>query len=149
TEPFSMNFAGIPQRLSTQFGKDTEQLVNTYRKTRPNASPADIFVAINSTNMMGLGSVDIAERKAEQQAAPVYLYQFGYKSDMKIPGTDYEMGTPHAMDISFKFNNEVPPKEGESPRMGFGGSKPDRFIASHNMAELWTNFAKTGKPSAK
>lgn len=149
TEPFSMNFAGIQQRLSTQFGKDTEQLVNTYRKTRPNASPADIFVAINSINMMGLGSVEIAERKAEQQAAPVYLYQFGYKSDMKIPGTDYEMGTPHAMDISFKFNNEVPPKEGESPRMGFGGSKPDRFIASHNMAELWTNFAKTGKPSAK
>lgn len=68
---------------------------------------------------------------------------------MKIPGTDYEMGTPHAMDISFKFNNEVPPKEGESPRMGFKGSKPDRFVASHNIAGLWTNFAKTGKPAAK
>jgi para-nitrobenzyl esterase len=59
------------------------------------------------------------------------------------------MGTPHAMDISFKFNHEVLPKEGEAPRMGFGGSKPDRFQASHNFAELWTNFAKTGKPSAK
>ena len=149
TEPFSMDFDGVKQRLSSQFGKDTERLVETYRQSRPNASAPDIFVAINSINMMGLGSVEIAERKAEQQAAPVYLYQFGYKSDMKIPGTDYEMGTPHAMDISFKFNNEVPPKEGESTRMGFGGSKPDRFVASHNMAELWTNFAKTGKPAAK
>jgi para-nitrobenzyl esterase len=43
----------------------------------------------------------------------------------------------------------VLPKEGEAPRMGFGGSKPDRFQASHNFAELWTNFAKTGKPSSK
>lgn len=149
TAPFSMDFDGIKQRLSSQFGKDTDQLVETYRKSRPDASAPDIFVAINSINMMGLGSIEIAERKAEQQAAPVYLYQFGYKSDMKIPGTNYEIGTPHAMDISFKFNNEVPPKEGEAPRMGFGGSKPDRYVASHNMAELWTNFAKTGKPAAQ
>jgi para-nitrobenzyl esterase len=149
TAPFSMDFDGIKQRLSAQFGKDNERLVETYRKSRPDAAAPDIFVAINSIHMMGLGSIEIAERKAAQQAAPVYLYQFGYKSDMKIPGTDYEMGTPHAMDISFKFNNEVPPKAGEAPRMGFGGSKPDRYVASHNMAELWTNFAKTGKPAAQ
>ena len=29
------------------------------------------------------------------------------------------------------------------------GNKPERFTASHNMAELWTTFAKTGKPAAK
>jgi para-nitrobenzyl esterase len=148
TAPFSMDFDGIKERLSGQFGADTEKLVESYRKARPKASAPDIFVAINSINMMGLGSIEIAEKKAQQQAAPVYLYNFGYKSNMKIPGTEYEMGTPHAMDISFKFNNEVPPKEGEAPGMGFGGSKPDRFQASHNFAELWTNFAKTGTPSA-
>ncbi|MDI1321861.1 MAG: carboxylesterase family protein [Algoriphagus sp.] len=147
--PFSMDFEGIRERLSTDFGDDTEQLIATYRKARPEASAPDIFVAIKSINMMGLGSIEIAEKKSQQQAAPVYLYNFGYKSNMKIPDTEYEMGTPHAMDISFKFNNEVPPKEGEEPRMGFGGSKPDRFQASHNFAELWTNFAKTGQPSAK
>jgi para-nitrobenzyl esterase len=59
------------------------------------------------------------------------------------------MGTPHAMDISFKFNNEVPPKEGAQPRMSFGGNRPERFVASHNFAELWTTFARTGKPAAK
>jgi para-nitrobenzyl esterase len=63
---------------------------------------------------------------------------------MRIPGTDYAMGTPHAMDITFKFNNETP---ANSP--GFlSGSNPDRYIASRHMAELWSNFAKTGKPSA-
>jgi para-nitrobenzyl esterase len=147
--PFSMDFGGIQERLSSEFGENTNQLIATYRKARPEASAPDIFVAIMSINRMGLGSIEIAEKKSQQQAAPVYLYNFGYKSNMKIPDTTYEMGTPHAMDISFKFNNEVPPKEGEAPRMGFGGTKPDRFQASHNFAELWTNFAKTGKPSAK
>lgn len=28
------------------------------------------------------------------------------------------------------------------------GCRPERFVASHTMAELWTNFARTGKPSA-
>ena len=100
--------------------------------------------------MMGLGSIDIAEKKVKQKGAPVYLYNFGYKSEVKIPGTDYPMGTPHAMDISFKFNNEVPAKNGEPSRPSFfGGARPERFIASHKFAELWTTFARTGKPAAK
>jgi para-nitrobenzyl esterase len=99
--------------------------------------------------MMGLGSVDIAEKKVRQNGAPVYLYNFGYKSENLIPGTNYPMGTPHAMDITFKFNNEVPPKDGSQSRMSFGGNRPERFIASHHMAELWTTFARKGIPAAK
>lgn len=64
--------------------------------------------AIASLTMMGLGSIEIAEKKAAQHGASVYLYQFGYKSEMTIPGTEYSVGTPHAMDITFKFNNETP-----------------------------------------
>jgi para-nitrobenzyl esterase len=94
--------------------------------------------------MMGLGSVEIAEKKTAQGGALVYLYQFGYKSEVKIPGTDYAMGTPHAMDITFKFNNETP-----ASNPGFlSGSRPERFVASHNMAALWTSFARSGKPAA-
>lgn len=145
---FKLDFAGIETKLESQFGANTKKIIDTYRKSRPNASPADIYVAINSITMMGLGSVDIAEKKATQIGAPVYLYNFGYKSENKVPGTDYPMGTPHAMDISFKFNNEVPPKEGAQPRMSFAGSRPERFAASHHFAELWTTFARTGKPAA-
>ena len=149
TSAFTMDFAGLQTRLEPLYGSEAKKIIETYRKSRPNASAPDIFVAISSITMMGLGSVSIAEKKAKQNGAPVYLYNFGYKSEMKIPGTDYEMGTPHAMDISFKFNNEVPPKEGEAPRMSFGGNRPERFTASHNFAELWTSFARTGKPTAK
>jgi para-nitrobenzyl esterase len=85
-----------------------------------------------------------------QGGAPVYLYNFGYKSEATIPGSDYPLGTPHAMDIGFKFNNVVPPKEGEEARPSFlAGNRPERFAASHNFAELWTTFARTGKPAAE
>lgn len=110
----------------------------------PNASAPSIYIAVSSITMMGLGSVDIAEKKVKQGGAPVYLYNFGYKSEKKIPGTDY------AMDISFKFNNEIPPRDGSEPKESFfGGNRPERFVASRHFAELWTIFARTGKPAAK
>jgi para-nitrobenzyl esterase len=144
TSAFDLDFVSLESKLAAQFSSDTQQIIKTYRRTMPNASAADIFVAISSITMMGLGSVEIAEKKAVQNGAPVYLYHFGYKSEMKIPGTDHAVGTPHAMDITFKFNNETPENE-----PGFlSGNRPDRFMASHTMAELWTNFARTGKPTA-
>ena len=141
---FSLDFAGLEGKLAEKYGSDAQRIVATYRRTMPNASAADIIVAVASIGMMGLGSVEIAEKKAAQHAAPVYLYNFGYKSEAKIPGTDYALGTPHAMDITFKFANETP-ENGE----GFlSGGRPERFIASRTMAELWATFARTGRPAA-
>jgi len=139
-----LDFDTLAARLRPQFGENTEQIIQTYRKSRPEATAPDIFVAISSIAMMGLGSIEIAEKKVTQHGAPVYLYNFGYKSEVKLLGTDYPMGTPHAMDISFKFNNVVPGR----PDL-FAGNRPERFAASHHMAELWTTFARSGKPAAK
>ncbi len=149
-------FDELPEKLSQkakferQFSaENAKKLVDTYRKARPNASAANIYVAIKSIAMMGLGAVAIAERKVEQNDAPVYLYNFGYKSDMKVPGTDYQVGTPHAMEIVFKFDNMVHAQKGIKQHMGMAGDNPNRFIAAQHMSELWTTFARTGKPAAK
>lgn len=144
TSAFSLDFASLETKLAEQYGDEAARIVETYRKAMPAASAADIFVAVSSINMMGLGSIEIAEKKAAQGGAPVYLYQFGYKSEVKIPGTEYPLGTPHAMDITFKFYNESP----QSTPWGLSGSRPERMTASRNMAELWTSFARSGKPSA-
>lgn len=150
TEFAKLDFDGLQQKLEPQYGQDTAKIIDTYRKARPTATAPDIFIAVSSITMMGLGSVDIAEKKVKQKGAPVYLYNFGYKTEKKIPGTDYAMGTPHAMDISFKFNNEIPPRDGSAPKESFfGGNRPERFEASRHFAELWTTFARTGKPAAK
>lgn len=144
TEFATYDFEALHKKFEPTYGENTKKIIDTYRKSRPTDTPAQIYIAISSITMMGLGSVDIAEKKVKQGGAPVYLYNFGYKSESKIPGTDFPMGTPHAMDISFKFNNESANK----PSF-FGGARPEKAIASHNFAELWTNFAKTGKPFAK
>ena len=71
----------------------------------------------------------------------MYLYNFGYKSETPVPGTDYPMGAPHAADIGFQFNNVSAPGP-------FSGARPERLVASRNMAEMWTTFARTGRPAA-
>jgi len=141
TSGYGIDLDGLRARLAPRFGADTARIVDTYRKSRPTASPTDIFVEVQSVTMMGVGSVEIAQKKAMQGGAPVYLYNFGYKSEAKIPGTDYPMGTPHAADIAFKFDNVASPNP-------FSGNRPERLVAAHNFAELWTTFARTGRPAA-
>lgn len=131
----------VLEKLESQFGGDAERILETYRKSRPGVSDVDLYVAIMSITRMGLGSIGIAEKKAAQQGAPVYLYNFGYKSEETIPGTDYPVGAAHALDIAFKFNNL-------DRSNWLAGQRPERFVASDNMAELWTTFARTGTPAA-
>jgi para-nitrobenzyl esterase len=139
------DFSALQKKLEQQFGVNTEKIISTYRSYRPNATPSELFIEIMSVTFMGLGSIEIAEKKAKQNAAPVYLYNFGFKSGLKVPNTDFPMGTAHAMDIGFKFNNVRP----EMPGQYLAGDKPERFKVSLNFAGLWTSFAYTGKPSVK
>jgi len=139
------DFEALHKKLELQFGENTVKIIETYRSSRPNASPSAIFIEIMSVTLMGLGSIEISEKKAKQNGAPVYLYNFGYKSGLKVPNTDFPMGTAHAMDIGFKFNNV----RSEMPGQYLAGDKPERFKASLNFASLWTSFARTGKPVVK
>lgn len=139
------DFDALQKKIEPQFGVNTAKIIDTYRNSRPDASPSAIFNEIASVTFMGLGSVEIAEKKVRQNGAPVYLYNFGYKSGLNLPNTDFPMGTAHAMDIGFKFNNVRP----EMPGQYLAGDRPERFKASLNFAELWTSFARTGKPSVK
>jgi para-nitrobenzyl esterase len=141
TSGFSLDETGLRTKLEQQFGADASRIVETYRTSRPSASTAELYVEIESDTMMGLGSIEIAEKKTAQGGAPAYLYNLGYKSGEKVPGTDYPMGSPHAMDIGLKFNNVT-------PSTFLMGNRPERLVASRNMAELWATFARTGRPAA-
>lgn len=139
TDVFTLSENGLKLRLQKDFGENAELIQKTYCEAYPEKTSGEIYIAVRSILMMGLGSIRIAERKARQKGAPIYLYNFGYKSNAKIPGTEFEMGAMHAMDIPFKFYNV----EG-----GMAGNAEDRFQASKNMTSFWTNFAKKGVPSA-
>src|SRR5947199_7761606 len=57
------------------------------------------------------------------------------------------MGTPHAMEISYKFYNIQPNPAGGTGLMSISGDESVK--AAHNMAEMWSTFARTGHPAAK
>lgn len=138
-EVFTISGNELRGRLERDYGEHAGLILKTYGELYPDTSPGEKYIAIRSISMMGLGSVRIAERKTIQGGAPAYLYNFGYKSNNKVPGTEFEFGAMHALDIPFKFYNV---------ESGMAGTKPDRFEASKNMTGFWTSFARSGNPEA-
>jgi para-nitrobenzyl esterase len=144
---FSLDEAGLRQRLHDALGAETaDGAIDLYRKTRPTASPSNLFFAITTANMMVRGEIVMAERQLAQQSAPVYMYQLVYPSAEKWPWTDYPMGSPHASDIFMKFN--TPDVVSAADPMLSIDQTPARFKTAANMSTLWATFARTSRPAA-
>lgn len=108
TDAFNLSNAGLEARLQKELGEDANTVLDTYRKSRPGASPGDLYVAVTTARMIGLGAITLAERKYAQHAAPVYMYIFTHGSDFIVPGTQHKVGAAHALEIQYKFNNIQP-----------------------------------------
>jgi len=145
---FNLTDDGLKSRLDEEFGEHAADVLSTYRKSRPSASPADLYVAITTSRAMWLGSIEIAEKKWDQKAAPVFMYMFAHESNFMVPGTNHRLGAAHATEIWYKFDNVdlVPP---DPTRPSLIGTDPDRKKAAQNMSEMWATFARTGRPGAK
>jgi para-nitrobenzyl esterase len=150
-EVFTLTEAALKERLAKEFASNADLVFDTYRKSRPDASPTDLYIAITTARMIGLGAVTIAERKVEQRGAPVYMYIFTYESESLVQGTQHKVGAAHALEIPFKFYKvDPPPGPGATaPRGMMSVSGPEAEKAAHNMAEMWSSFARTGRPVAK
>jgi para-nitrobenzyl esterase len=161
TEVFNLTEDALKERIGKEFGENAGAILEAYSKSRPDASPSQLYVAITTARMIGIGAMTIAERKYAQHGASSYLYIFQHASSFLIPGTQFKMGTPHAMEIPYKFYNVQPAapragnagQEGANAGRGGGGlmsiSDPEAVKAAHNMAEMWSTFARTGHPAAK
>lgn len=143
---FALDEAGLVQRVRRLFGSSGDQLLSVYRRSRPDASPSAIAVAIESAAFAGAGAALIAERKASQQRAPVFAYVMTDHMHRHVPGTAYPIGATHAMDIRLKFNN-LAPTEAQFPSIS-PEEKAEHQLAARNMSQLWATFAHTGQPAA-
>ncbi len=146
TDLFTLTDDGLKSQLDKDFGANAERVLATYRKSRPGASPSDLYIAITTSRAMWLGSIEIAEKKFAQQGAPVYMYMFTHESNLVVPGTNHRLGAAHATEIWYKFNNvdEAPYPD----RPSLIGTDPDRKKAALHMSEMWATFARTGHPGA-
>ena len=148
-EAFTLTEDGLKSRLSKELGENAERILATYRNNRPSASPAQLYVAITTARAFWLGSIEIAEKKSGQKAAPVYMYTFTHGSNMIVPGTNHRLGAAHATEIWYKFDNVdlETPKDAAGPTLI--GDDSDRKKAALNMSQMWATFARTGHPEAK
>jgi len=119
----------LVKRLTPMLGAHVNDVIGAYKKSRPDASPWDLFIAI-STESFRLGSIILAERKVAGGTAPVYMYLFDFEINNQLKAA-------HAMEIAFVFSNA-------SSR---GAPRPEVKHLETLMSEAWIAFAKTGNPN--
>jgi para-nitrobenzyl esterase len=134
---FSLDDAGLQKALEPSLRDKTARVLEVYRKTRPGASPTDLYVAITTARWWN-NAVTLAERKVAQKGAPVFMYIFAFESETPAaPGVTYPTKAAHALEIAFKFNHP------ESVR----SQRQERFKAARNMSRAWAAFARTSNPT--
>ena len=78
----------------------------------------------------------IAERRAALGKAPVYAYYFAWQT----PVQGGRLMSPHALEISFAFDNTELSKR-------FTGGGPRPAALADKMSDAWIAFAATGDPN--
>jgi para-nitrobenzyl esterase len=135
---FSLDDEALRKRLSALMSaEDAELLIKTFKVTRPNATPSDLFFAITTANSFRRGAWQQADRKAAQNAAPVYLYEL----DWHTPADAGKWQSPHSLELALVFDNVAVSE-------AMVGTGPDAQKLSDQMSAAWLAFARTGNPNA-
>ena len=122
-------------RMKAFLGDGSERILEAYRRARPNASAAEIAVAITSDRFMRIESITLAERQAAQHAAPVFMYLFTWET----PVLGGKLKSPHALEIPFVFDNVATDR--------LSGDTPTKFALAEKMSDAWLAFARSGDPN--
>jgi para-nitrobenzyl esterase len=130
---------GIVGSLKNRFfdltPEKVEELIATYRRNRPGATPHDLLIAITS-DIHRNASIRIAEQKIAGGTAPVYMYLLTWES----PALNGMLKSCHFLEVPFVFNNVEPTTE-------ILGDGPERFTLAKSMSGAWAAFARSGDPS--
>jgi para-nitrobenzyl esterase len=134
---FSLDEAGLRQRISAWFASgDVDRVISTFRAARPNATPSELFFAIDTDRSMRQGAWQQVERRAAQQGAPVWLYEV----DWATPVDGGKWKSPHSIELALVFDNVA-----KSASMVGTGPEPQRVAAQ--MSACWLAFARSGNPN--
>jgi para-nitrobenzyl esterase len=126
----------LTKRAQAAVGDKAEPLVAALRSAHPDYSPTHLICAVETVARMWTNSVILAERKAAQGSAPVYMYQMTWET----PVARGSLKCPHALEIPLVFDNV------EAARNFVGrGEVPQRM--AEQMAPAWLAFARTGDPN--
>lgn len=129
----SLDEDGLRKKMSERFADKGAAVYKTMRSVHANAKPVEILSYISPYNPLAYLQ---AGRKAQQNAAPVYLYMFAWQT----PVLDKRPRAFHCSEIPFVFANT------DRCDTMTGGGEAARALAN-KMSKAWLNFARTGNPS--
>jgi para-nitrobenzyl esterase len=137
---FDLTWETLPEAMAKAFpGKDANAIIALYKKNHPDIEAPELYFMAGADNRFFRGSVTVADRKAAQNAAPVYFYHLDWETPV-MGGKRY---VPHALDIGMVFDNVA-----KSESMS-GPPGPEPQAIADQMSESWLAFAKTGNPNNK
>jgi para-nitrobenzyl esterase len=125
----------LAKRAKQAAGDKAEALVAAVREAFPDYSPSHLASAVQTVTMFWRDSIALAERKAAQKAAPVYMYLLEWETT----ASRGRLRSPHALEIPLVFDTVA-----TSP--AFMGRDNPQSLAEQ-MSEAWLAFARTGDPN--
>lgn len=128
--------ADFQNAVRKAYPADAERIAAAIRKAYPGYSPPHLIAFLSTAQMFWLNTIVLAERKASQGAAPVYMYRMDWESPIR----DGVLKATHAMELSFVFGTYDAIRDFVGP-----GDGPPRMAAQ--MHPAWVAFAKTGNPN--
>ena len=106
-------------------------ILETYRRTRPGATAAELMTAITTDHMFRIPAI----RLAEAHRGDTWLYQFNWRSRVA------RLGATHALEIPFAFDNLHQPGVA-----AFIGEGPTPQHVADEVHGAWTRFVRDQHP---
>ncbi|WP_334163741.1 carboxylesterase/lipase family protein [Phenylobacterium sp.] len=134
---FRITEAELPARLAPYIkGGDARKIIADFRRLTPDASPSDLFFDITTARTMRGTSILVAEQREKQGAAPFYMYEIGWRTN--VDGGKWK--SPHSMEHGFTFFNlhNVATVYGDTP---------GQVQMAEQLSRTWATFARTGNPN--
>jgi para-nitrobenzyl esterase len=128
-DPSRLSDADLESRARI-FGDRADTLLAAYRASRPDATPIDLLIAMQTDAAMRMPSIKLAERKLAGGDTPVWMYLFTWAAGVLRSGHGYE--------LPFVFDNVHEPVLHPSA---------SRQQLADRMADAWVAFARHGDPN--
>jgi len=132
---FDLDEAGLLAELTGMLGEPTaRRAIDLYRGLYPDYTSYLVQTTIITDRDLQRRVLSQADRKAEQGAAPVWVYRYDWPS----PWREGVYGAVHGMDMAAVFYNQ---------NQATLASRPEAAALTEKLASTVVNFARSGDPN--
>lgn len=125
----------LRKRVTEKHPGRADAIISAFRDLYPGLTPVDLLERIEDTAPRNAAILQ-AQRKAQLNAAPAFLYLFAWHTSAFDGGP----GAFHGAEVPFVFDNT------DRCAPITGGTSEARSLAAR-MSDAWVHFARTGNPN--